>query len=244
MRILYVEDHELVRRAIGRTFQSAGYAVEYADSLAGARRMLSRTSYEAVLLDRHLPDGDGLVLCRELRASGSTMFVFVLTARDAADQVLDGYDQHVDLYMPKGQDARIYVAHVDAFLRRTRSTPVAVGPLTFDPVRQRLELPDGTNVMLSVREQQFFLELASRPGELVDNQHLLSRIWEGKPTQLSGLPALVYRVRAKLGDYAWMIKTVHGVGYRLVLADTPGSKPPAPPGSGRPGSAKWAARSS
>src|SRR5918993_2647163 len=128
MRIAIVEDHPRVADLVRNALERAGFGADVFDTGAAARTWLQRRDYAALVLDRGLPDGDGLSLLAGLRSAGWSVPCLVLTARDAIHDRVAGLDHGADDYLPKPFAIEELLARVRALLRRRAST----APLAFD----------------------------------------------------------------------------------------------------------------
>eukprot|EP01137_Pigoraptor_chileana_P033697 Opistho-2@24986 len=117
-RILLVEDHERLARLMSKGLTDAGIAVDVVDRIGTAWSALRQLPYRALVLDRGLPDGDGLVLLQRLRSAGVGTPCLVLTARDALHDRVEGLEAGADDYLPKPFAMDEMVARVRALLRR------------------------------------------------------------------------------------------------------------------------------
>jgi len=220
-RILLIEDDERIRKELLDALRASGFDVDVS-VLARHARLALQQDYDLVLLDLGLPDGDGLDLCRELRASGRSVPVIILTARDAPEQRVRGLDVGADDYVVKPFHVPELIARVRSVLRRAGR---AVGPglarwrdLTADP-ESRTAQRGGEPLDLTRREfdlLQFFLRF---PGRTWTRDQLLERVWgpsyEGDARTVD---LHVRRLRVKIehdpGDPKYL-STVWGVGYRM-----------------------------
>src|SRR5258706_2172584 len=117
-RVALIEDHERVANIVCKAFEGTGIEVEVFDRLSAARSAISQLSYSALIVDRGLPDGDGLDFMRELRRRGNVTPCLVLTARDAVNDRIAGLDGGADDYLTKPFSTHELVARVRALLRR------------------------------------------------------------------------------------------------------------------------------
>lgn len=220
-RILLVEDDERIRKELLDALRAASFDVEVAISLEGARRSAER-DYDLILLDLGLPDGDGLDLCRSLRASGRGLPIIILTARDAPEQRVRGLDVGADDYVVKPFHLPELVARVRSVLRRAgRSVgpgEVNLGELSADP-ESRVARRGGRPIELKRREFDLLLFLMRHPGRTWTRDQLLDRVWGADYDGDSRTVDLhVRRLRTKVEDDPSdprLIETVWGVGYRL-----------------------------
>ena len=189
-------------------------------TLAGARRAAAINPYHLVVLDLGLPDGDGLTLCRELRASGNSTRVLILTARDTTGDKVLGLDAGADDYLAKPFDFAELGARVRALLRRpenARSPLLTAADIELDPAAHTVRRA-GVTVPLTAREFALLHYLLDRKGEVVTRTDLLEAVWDAHYDGLSNVVDVhVANLRRKLelpGKPA-PIETVRGVGYRV-----------------------------
>jgi DNA-binding response OmpR family regulator len=145
-RILLVEDHERLALLVCKGLAAAGIAVDVVDRVDAAWATIRRMPYQVLVIDRGLPDGDGLVLLQRMRRAGIGMPCLVLTARDALHDRVEGLDAGADDYLPKPFHMDEMVARVRALLRR----PVEVRPL--DPSHGDLALRPAAGIMSCGKE--------------------------------------------------------------------------------------------
>ena len=194
--------------------------------------LLSRDTFDVVLLDVMLPGIDGFEVCRRIRAEHDVPIVMLTARGDDADRIV-GLDLGADDYVPKPFNPRELLARVRAVLRRAKPTSAAkadagriiVGPIEID-VGGRAVTRGGADVQLTSFEFRVLVELAKRAGDTVTREELASHVHEaGKsgrgaydPSVDRSLDVHVSRLRQKLEDdpkEPRLIKTVRGVGYVL-----------------------------
>jgi DNA-binding response OmpR family regulator len=224
-RILLIEDHERLARLICKGLAGAGIAVDVLDRSDAAWAAIQQVPYQALVLDRGLPDGDGLVLLRKLRSAGLGVPCLVLTARDALHDRVEGLDAGADDYLPKPFAMDEMVARVRALLRR----PVESRPL--DPSHGNLTLrPDAglmcngdDSVTLAPAEMQIMLLLLRKHEEVVRRSALEAAAWGlSEAVTPNALDVALHRVRRKLLAVGsrQRIVNVRGLGYALREDDT------------------------
>jgi two-component system copper resistance phosphate regulon response regulator CusR len=221
-RILIVEDEPRIAAFLQKGFAAQGFVTEVAQDVAEALARV-RTGPDLVVLDRGLPDGDGLEVLRELRRSERSVPVIVLTARDAVADTVAGLDQGADDYMTKPFSFEELLARVRARLRADRApaaAPVlAVGGATLD-LRTRRAHVDGRTVDLSAREFALAEALFRHPGQVLSRTQLLDQVWGYDYDPGSNVVEVyVGYLRKKLGKDR--IVSVRGMGYRLAVEPGP-----------------------
>lgn len=216
MRILLVEDDRRVGAVMTSMLQRRGYAVEHA-ATAGAA--LAAAPCDLVLLDLNLPDGDGLDVCRALRARNENLGIIAVTARGEERDRVTGLRVGADDYVVKPFSMTELQARIEALLRRTvRHNPVSagiveVGPVRIDPAARTVEM-NGVPVMLTRKEFDILSSLARQPGVALTRERIMLDVWQTTWSGRHTLEVHVASLRAKLGDPG-LVETVRGVGYRL-----------------------------
>jgi two-component system response regulator QseB len=224
VRILLVEDDELLGAGIRDALERAQYAVEWVLDGGHALTVLGAGEFDLVVLDLGLPTVDGLAVLRRLRAGGGTTPVLVLSARDAAPQRILGLDSGADDYMVKPFDVDELLARTRALQRRRRGAAVNViehGPLRLDPASLTVTCR-GQPVPLQRREFMLLHKLLQSAGQVLSRAQLEESVygWDGS-VESNSVDVHIHRLRRKF--YPALIRTVRGVGY---VAD------PAPPAGG------------
>lgn len=216
MNILVVEDDSQLAELLGRVFGEEGHATRVVDSLRKASKALDEVLFDVVVLDRMLPDGDGLDLCRRLQARNPPLPVLLLTARGEVQDRVSGLRLGADDYITKPFEVEELLARVDAVARRiSRAWVSIVGPLEIDR-RAQLARLNGDRLDLTAREYAVLARLADQAEECVPRATLLADVWHMSFDPGSGLIDVhMSRLRDKLGQHAWMIETVRGQGFRL-----------------------------
>ncbi len=217
MRFLLVEDNRELAEAVVNRLSLDGHAVDHAASLAEAEDCLSGASYDLILLDVMLPDGDGRDFLARSRAQIETP-VIVLTARAQVSDRVGALDQGADDYITKPFDFSELEARVRAVLRRrggSARNEIAVGPALFDPLSGSLRL-GAESVTLRNRETRLLEILARHPGQTFSKGQLLDRLFsfDAEVTE-NAIEVYVGRLRRRIAPMDLTIETVRGLGYRL-----------------------------
>jgi DNA-binding response OmpR family regulator len=229
--VLVVEDTDEIRELVVTVLRRAGMDVREATTGAECLAEVRREAPDVVVLDLGLPDADGTEVCRQLRA-GTDCYVLMLTARAEEVDLLIGLAVGADGYMSKPFSPRELVARVQTMLRRPRTVAAEPAPAIADTVRRLAELEvdpdsrevrvDGAAVDLTRTEFDLLAALVSRPGRVLQRETLLREVWQTDwEGNLRLVEAHMSNLRRKLtaaGLHSPEIKTVRGVGYRLVAS--------------------------
>lgn len=218
MRILVVEDDEVLADSLIRAMAGAGYAADHAGDGERAAAMLLDGCYDLAILDLNLPRLDGLMVLRQVRAAKKSLPVILLTARDSVDDRVLGLDFGADDYMTKPFSLAELEARVRALLRRGQGGGAAVltcGSLEFDSVGRRVALA-GEAVELSARELAVLETLLFRQGKVVSKEQLIESLcaW-GEEVTPNAIEVYMHRLRKKLEPGGVAIRTVRGLGYMM-----------------------------
>jgi DNA-binding response OmpR family regulator len=217
MRVLVVEDFEVLATAIGTGLRREGIAVDVVLDGDDALEHLAVTRYDVVVLDRDLPGTHGDEVCRRLVAGESGSRVLMLTAASTVRERVDGLGLGADDYLPKPFDFAELVARVRALARRSTAPlpPVLeAADVSLDPSR-RVAFRAGRRLDLSPKEFAVLECLLSPPGRVVSAEHLLERVWdEAADPFTTAVKTTIRRLRAKLGEPP-LIHTVREGGYRI-----------------------------
>ncbi|NUP13562.1 MAG: response regulator transcription factor [Polyangiaceae bacterium] len=220
VRVLIVEDEALLQRALVKMLQEAGYAAEGCATKAQARALLHGDApYAAVLLDRRLPDGDGLDLCREMREADLKVPVIVITHLCDDEEVVEGFQAGADDYVIKPPSGAVLRARLAAVLRRRPSRLAGSETMSIEPLQGRIVLRDGLNeqhIALSTRELRLLTILADHAETVVPRPMLVEAVWgPGAGVGDNTIDAALTRLRRKLGSRGDAIVTVKGAGIML-----------------------------
>lgn len=214
-QILIIEDDMGLNHGLCKALAADNRQVVSCTDLHTAREQLLCQTPDLVLLDLNLPDGNGMDLLTELRASPSA--VIVLTANDTDADIVRGLEQGADDYITKPFSLAVLRARVNTQLRKARenaqSTVLELPPYTFDFAALRFSV-NGTAVELSKTEQKLLRLLVENRGRTMERSVLLDRIWTDGASFVdeNALSVAVKRLRDKLDAHQY-IKTVYGVGY-------------------------------
>jgi two-component system response regulator QseB len=216
MRLLLVEDDNMIGEAVRAGLRQEGFTVDWVREAEAGDAALRTEPYALLLLDLGLPRKSGLDWLRELRRRGDSTPVLVITARDAVADRIAGLDGGADDYMVKPFDLDELAARVRAVLRRHggRAEPLLQhGELTLDPATRQATL-NGQPVTLSAREYAVLAALLERPGAILSRAQLEQRLYGwGEEVESNAVEVHIHHLRKKLGADA--IRNVRGLGYTL-----------------------------
>lgn len=227
MRVLIIEDEPRMASLLRRSLTEEGHDVVVAGTLADAGRVLSTASVapDLLIVDRMLPDGDGLGMVRQLRAAGDVRPALVLTARDRVDDRVEGLHSGADDYLGKPFALAELLARVEALGRRVVSPvrTLRIGDLELDRDSMRVRRA-GEEVRLTAQEFRLLVCLAEHAGRVLSKSRLLELVWDIHHDPGTNLVEVyISYLRSKIdkrpGVGAPLIHTVRGLGY--VLEDRP-----------------------
>ncbi|GAM68040.1 DNA-binding response regulator [Vibrio sp. JCM 19236] len=227
--ILLVEDDHDLAQLVEMHLKFQGQNVHTTPSFQAASELVDEKEFDLLVLDRGLPDGDGLDICYQLRKQNNWTPVLMLTARDGEMDKVEGLEAGVDDYITKPFSVLEFQARVRNILRRasqacpskeTISTPnsLSFGELTIDPELHQVSLHD-KDVTLTATEFTLLKFLATKPGRVYSKDELLDHVWN---TDHAGyhhtVCSTINRLRSKLSvkdSSHHFIQTVWGVGYKF-----------------------------
>jgi len=222
MRILVVEDDPLLGDALQAGLKQRGFGVDWIKDGVAAELALRSEAFAAVVLDLGLPRLDGLQLLGKERAKGSKVPVLVLTARDAVEDRVRGFDTGADDYVVKPVDLDELAARLRALVRRSCGEPAPIleqGELRLDPAARTVAWR-GLPVELQAKEFNLLHEFMLNVGRVLSREQLEGRLYAwGEEVESNAVEVHVHHLRRKLAPE--LIRTVRGVGY--VLPREPGN---------------------
>jgi DNA-binding response OmpR family regulator len=217
MRVLVVEDEQLLAEAIGAGLRREAMAVDVVYDGDAALERLTVNAYDVVVLDRDLPEVHGDEVCRQIVAGDEPGRVLMLTAAGDVTDRVDGLSLGADDYLVKPFVFAELVARVRALARRSRPAvpPVlARSGVRLDPLRREVTR-DGAAVPLTRKEFAVLEELLRADGAVVSSEQLLEKAWDENADPFTNVVRVtVMTLRRKLGEPP-LVRTVTGVGYQL-----------------------------
>lgn len=216
MRVLLVEDDELLGDGLRAGLKQSGFAVDWVTDGRMAQLALENEEYALMVLDIGLPVISGIDLLKWLRGRNGELPVLMLTARDTVADRVAGLDSGADDYLVKPFDLDELVARLRALLRRAAgkaSPALQHGALRLDPAAHSATL-GGQAVELSAREFSILHELLHNAGRVLSREQLEQRLYGwGEEVESNSVEVHIHHLRKKLG--AELIRTVRGVGYTI-----------------------------
>lgn len=226
MKLLVIEDDESLCEIMTRALRTEGYIVETATTLFDAQDKLAGYSYECILLDIMLPDGNGLQLLRHIKELGKDDRVIIISARDSIDDKVEGLELGADDYLAKPFYMAELSARIRSVLRRGNaavSKIMTAGNIAVDVHSRRASVND-KDVPLLKKEFDILLYFLQRPNHIVDKAVLAESVW-GDHVDMADNFSFVYaqvkNLRKKLSEAGatMNIKAIYGFGYKLTESD-------------------------
>jgi DNA-binding response OmpR family regulator len=220
MRLLLVEDHPQLAELVHDGLTRQGFAVDLCGSLRQALAAKSAASYDLVLLDLGLPDGDGMSLVRELRAGNDSTPILILTARGGLNDRLIGLDGGADDYLVKPFEIAELAARCRALLRRPGASLGVVlhlGNVALDTTTRTVTL-DERRIEVPPREVALLEQLLRRAEQVVRRNQLEESLYSfGEDVTPNALESAVSRLRKRLSAAGanLVVRTAHGIGYAI-----------------------------
>jgi two-component system response regulator RegX3 len=232
-RILFVEDERSISEPFSKALAREGFEPHVAGTAARALELADSLDPDLILLDLHLPDGDGRDLCRTIRAR-SGVPIIILTARGTETDRIVGLELGADDYVVKPFSGGEVIARIRAVLRRATparaaedeapEAPVTIDDLHVDLAARRATLK-GDEMSLSRKEFDLLAELVRNAGRVVTREAIMDRVWdENWFGSTKTLDVHVRWLRGKLGETAenaHYLQTVRGVGFRFRAPEEP-----------------------
>jgi DNA-binding response OmpR family regulator len=209
MRVLVVEDHERLARAVAEGLRREGMAVDIALDGHDALRHIIVNAYDVVVLDRDIPGVHGDQVCATVVQEHRDTRVLMLTAATTIRDRVEGLGLGADDYLPKPFDFAELIARV-----RALAPTLSSGDLALDPSR-RIATRGGRRLPLTAKEFAVLEHLLAADGRVVSSEELLARVWDDAVNPFtSTVKTTIGRLRAKLGEPA-VIETIREGGYRI-----------------------------
>ncbi len=222
MKLLIIEDDASLREIMQRALQGEGYIVESAATYFDACDKIAGYSYDCIMLDIMLPDGNGLKLLEQIKKIGNESRVIIISARDSLDDKITGLDLGADDYLAKPFYMAELSARIKSVMRRGSgavNNTMTAGNITLDLGSRRINI-DGKDVPLLKKEFDILLYFMQRPGHIVDKAVLAEAVWGDHIDMVDNFQfvyAQIKNLRKKLSEAGASIniKAVYGFGYKF-----------------------------
>ena len=222
MKLLIIEDDASLSEIMCRALRSEGYVVECAATFFDAEDKIAGYSYDCILLDIMLPDGNGLKLLEHIKALDKGDRVIIISARDSIDDKVAGLDLGADDYLAKPFYMAELSARIKSVLRRGSaavSKQMCVGNIELSIESRRVAV-GGSDVPLLKKEFDILLYFMQRPGHIVDKAVLAESVWGDHIDAADNFQfvyAQIKNLRKRLAEAGatFNIKAVYGFGYKF-----------------------------
>ena len=221
VRVLFVEDERAITEAMTPRLRGHGCSIDVVDTLADADAAATAYRYDLILLDRHLPDGDGLGFLRDLRRARNDVPVIMMSAvRSAVPDRVAGLDVGADDYLAKPVDAAELIARMRSVMRRPRAMSnevLAIGNVEFERDARTVRI-GGTTVKIARRELGMRERLIRAQGRIVSREQIEQNAYSfDDSASFNAIDVSIHRLRRILSRHGASvgIHTVRGLGYLL-----------------------------
>lgn len=220
MRILVVEDDKRIANFLKTGLREQGFAVDLAYDFQEGKYMALEESYDLIILDLMLPNGNGLDICKALRKAGSETPVLILTAKTQVDDRIVGLNAGADDYLGKPFAFSELLARVQALIRRSHqnaSPTLKIGELELNPISHEVKR-NGIKIDLSPKEFAVLEFLMRHKNQVVTRTMILEHVWDYNFESFSNIvDVYVTHLRKKInnGYTQNLIHSIHGVGFKI-----------------------------
>jgi len=224
-KILLVEDDLALSMGVEYALNSAGFEVKAAKNIKEAKAKLDENSFDLILLDVMLPDGNGYDLCKSIREKGETPIIF-LTACDEEANVVLGLDLGGDDYLTKPVRIRELISRINAVLRRkaksinndSMTNAIVSGDIKVEPLKCKVS-KEGKEIIFTSVEYKLLLAFMQNGGQVLSRNTILEKLWDidGEFIDDNTLSVYIKRLREKLEEDSKnprYIITIRGLGYK------------------------------
>lgn len=225
MRVLVIEDEPRIAQQVAKALRKNGFAVDICSELCDALAFVETESFDALVADRMLPDGDAIDLVASLRRVARDMPVLMLTARDSIEDRVAGLEAGADDYLVKPFAMAELVARVRALVRRPGSVfgqVETIGNLTYN-FHGRTAAVSGRPLALSRYELMVLEQLVLAARRVVTKETLMDKVYGLETPDSNTIPVHIHNLRRRLNDgqAAVRIHTFRGLGYMLDTEEKP-----------------------
>lgn len=221
MKLLIIEDNSAIIKGLEYSLVQEGFKVDTATEVKQAKIKIIQNSYDLILLDVSLPDGDGFTLCKEIKQKQDVPIIF-LTAKDEETDIVQGLDLGADDYITKPFRMRELVSRINTVLRRFQKGEekkhiIVIQNIKIDINKAKVYRED-EEIILTALEYRILSMLAMNKNQVMTREQILEKIWDiaGNFVNDNTLTVYIKRIREKIGDNQTnpqIIKTIRGIGY-------------------------------
>lgn len=228
MEILLIEDEQRVADFICKGLRVEGFFCEHASDGNSGLRLAKSKSFDVIILDRMLPDTDGINVLRLLRQSEVATPVLFLTALDDIEDKVTGLRAGGDDYLTKPFDFDELLARIEVLARRTASSQqtddsvITLGDITINEIHRTVQR-ENQLIKMTALEYDLLLYLARSGGKVLSRERILNTVWQLQSDPMTNVvDVYINRLRKKidLPNQASFIETLRGVGYKLRLVQS------------------------
>lgn len=222
--VLLVEDNKEIFDMVNIALSNTVGHMDWAETVTQAKKNISDFSYDLILLDINLPDGNGIELCQELFANDPSVSIFMITAEDSLSDKVMGFSAGAEDYITKPFSTLELRARVEAKLKRRELQKQTSNTLNWKEVRinisnqevEILENDEYKQIELTALEFKLLLYFANKAGEVIERDTILNDIWGVDVHVYSrSVDTHVSKLRKKLECVSHIIESVHGAGYKF-----------------------------
>lgn len=219
--VLIVEDNPVIASQLGEFLEKSGFIVDFASSVSIAFNLLEQHTFDVVILDLMLPDGDGLTVCHKIKQEMRINTpVLMLTARDSLNEKLTGFEYGADDYLTKPFALEEVLVRCIALTKRQQlyqTNVIKIGDLEMD-INQHTLSRQGQPISLSVTGFKLLEVLVNAYPNAVSKRQLTEKVWGCDTPESDAVRSHIYTLRNALDKpfNKAIIHTVHGIGFKLV----------------------------
>ena len=222
MKLLLVEDEEVLAHNLRKILESKGYAVELITNGIDALRYIEEnySLLDLIILDVMIPGMTGIAVCKRARKQHISVPILILTARGTTRDKISGLDFGADDYLPKPFAVGELLARIRALLRRPKqsiSKKITIGDIEIWLDNRKI-YKNGQEVFLTLKEYELLQFLAMNPNQVIDREQIIDKVWDMNFNSFSNvIDVHITNLRKKLSSPSTknIIETVRGIGYRL-----------------------------
>lgn len=212
---MIVEDNESILKGLKYSLDQEGFCVSIASNIETCKSLFSSFSFDLIVLDVTLPDGNGFDFCKFIKQSSSIPVLF-LTAKDDENDIVFGFDLGADDYVVKPFRTRELISRINNIFRRYNNVNVLQSGNVVLDIDANMVFVAGKEIIFTALEYKILLLLFLNIGKTVSRNMILDKIWDvsGNFVNDNTLTVYIKRIRNKLGSDD-IIKTIKGIGYRI-----------------------------